>query len=180
MPGDTALFQRAIDCPASTCQEGTYHVKEIKHNLIKALLSWSYRNRFPSQCHYVSIDLTILDLSNPLFLFPPPFFWKRPTGFTRVHQEVTSFGIFFVAPGEIYGNGTVTASTPVNVLAPTLFVTRTPGAKHRPATGRLRSRNFEGWGERRPVLWRHRPPNNEFLYDDGPTVCIPTYLLVRW
>ena len=77
-------------------------------------------------------------------LFSPLFLWVGPIGFTRWHQKITKVGNVLVAPGEITGTVTGTASVPVNVLVPTLSVSCTPEVKHKPTTGRVRSRSFEG------------------------------------
>ena len=39
---------------------------------------------------YIMIGFHYQTSSPPPFLFPPLFFWKRPTGFTRKHQKISA------------------------------------------------------------------------------------------
>ena len=84
----------------------------------------------------------------PSFLFPPPFFWRGPTGFTRQHQKITHVGNVAVDPGE--KRGSHLASPLASPLIPEfhLFLRRLQfdlaSSSHKPRS--LVASPFNPWG----------------------------------
>ena len=97
-------------------------------NALQILLKSTLEQSFIIMVYHDWVPLSVSLPPSPLpsFLFPPPFFWRGPTGFTRKHQTIAYSGNDAVDPAEKRGTQRRTQLSSPLVLGPTPFLRRIP------------------------------------------------------